>query len=111
MILRVLGSGQYEVGEEAMDSLNKLDALLTQAVEANDEDGFAQALGQLLAAVREQGNEMPEEYLGPSDLVLPGPESTLDEVRHLLTDEGLFPTKPSLDIHSKTNLKKAPDLS
>jgi hypothetical protein len=91
MILRILGAGQYEVGEGAMDSLNKLDALLTQAVESNDEDGFAQALGQLLAEVREQGKELPEEHLGPSDLVLPGPESTLDEVKHLLTDEGLIP--------------------
>jgi hypothetical protein len=91
MILRILGSGQYEVGEEAMDSLNKLDDLLTQAVEANDEDGFAQAIGQLLAEVRAQGKQLPEDYLGPSELVLPGPESTLEEVRHLLSDEGLIP--------------------
>jgi hypothetical protein len=91
MILRVLGSGQYEVGDQAMDSLNKLDELLTRAVEDNDEDGFAQALGQLLAEVREQGKQLPEDYLGPSELVLPGPDSTLEEVRDLLTDEGLIP--------------------
>jgi hypothetical protein len=91
MILRILGSGQYEVGDEALDSLNKLDDLLTQAVEANDEDGFAQALGQLLAEVREQGREVPEDYLGPSELVLPGPDTTLEEVRELLSDEGLIP--------------------
>ncbi|MDQ4148725.1 MAG: hypothetical protein M3164_01840 [Actinomycetota bacterium] len=91
MILRILGSGQYRVGEEAMDALNKLDDLITQAVESNDDDAFAQALGQLLAAVREQGEELPEDYLGPSDLVLPGPDSTIEEVRDLLTDEGLIP--------------------
>ncbi len=91
MIIRILGSGQYELGEAAMDSLNKLDELLTRAVEGNDEDGFAQALGQLLAEVREQGKELPDDYLGPSELVLPGPDSTLEEVRHLLTDEGLIP--------------------
>lgn len=91
MIIRILGSGQYELGEAAMDSLNKLDGLLTRAVEDNDEDGFAQALGQLLAEVREQGKELPDDYLGPSELVLPGPDSTLEEVRHLLTDEGLIP--------------------
>ena len=91
MILRILGSGQYQVGDEVMESLNKLDDLITQAVESNDEDGFAQALGQLLAAVRDRGEEMPDDYLGPSDLVLPGPDSTIDEVRELLTEEGLIP--------------------
>jgi hypothetical protein len=38
VIIRILGSGQYELGEAAMDSLNKLDGLLTRAVEDNDED-------------------------------------------------------------------------
>lgn len=91
MILRILGSGQYEVDDDTMTSLNKLDDLLSQAVEGNDEDGFAQALGQLLSEVRKRGRPLADEELSPSDLVLPGPDSTLDEVRDLLTDEGLIP--------------------
>jgi len=41
--------------------------------------------------VRQAGTRVSDDYLGPSDLVLPDPDSTLEEVRALLGDEGLIP--------------------
>ena len=32
-----------------------------------------------------------ENALEPSDLILPSPDSSMDEVRKLLTDDGLIP--------------------
>ncbi len=91
MILRILGEGQLELSEEALAELNELDDDLISAVEKGDEAHFASALADLQARVREHGKPVPDDYLGPSELILPGPDATLEEVRELLSDEGLIP--------------------
>lgn len=91
MIVRILGEGQFDVPDSALTELNALDEGLVAAVEAGDDDGFSVALGQLLAGVRAVAVPHPPDALDPSDLVLPGPDTTLDEVRALLGDEGLIP--------------------
>ena len=91
MILRILGEGQLEVSDEALGQLNELDDALISAVEKGDDDLFASALAALQTKVREVGQPVPDDYLGPSELILPGSDATLDEVRELLSDEGLIP--------------------
>jgi hypothetical protein len=91
MIVRILGEGQFDVPDSALDGLNELDDRLTKAVEANDTDAFAAALGDLLVTVRAHATAHPLETLDPSDCVLPGPDSSIDDVRTLLGDEGLIP--------------------
>jgi len=91
MIVRIMGEGQFEVPEERVQDLNHLDQDLLKAVDANDEDGFRTALQGLLASVRTAGTQLPDDYLGPSELVLPGPDATIDEVRAVLGEEGLIP--------------------
>jgi hypothetical protein len=91
MIVRIMGEGQFEVPAEHLDELNRLDDQLMKAVDAGDEGSFTTALEALLASVRTAGDELPVDYLGPSDLVLPGPDATIEEVREVLGDEGLIP--------------------
>ena len=91
MIVRVLGEGQLELDESSLEALNELDDLLVEAVERGDEGEFEERLNDLLAAVRTHGSRLPEDYLGPSDFVLPGPGATVEEVRSLLSEEGLIP--------------------
>ncbi|MEU9669132.1 MULTISPECIES: PspA-associated protein PspAA [Streptomyces] len=91
MIMRILGEGQYEITDEHLDRLNELDAPLQSAADAGDETAFASALSALLDAVRSLGTPLPDETITPSDLVLPDEETSLTQVRALLTDEGLIP--------------------
>jgi hypothetical protein len=91
VILRILGEGQLEVSDDALDQLNELDEALISAVEQGDEALFASALADLQAKVREVGRPVSEDHLGPSELILPGADATLEEVRALLSDEGLIP--------------------
>jgi hypothetical protein len=91
MILRILGEGQFEVAEHTIEALNGFDNELQAAVDSGDEPAFQRALAELLALVREVGERVPDDHLGPSELVLPAAESTLEEVRALLGDEGLIP--------------------
>ncbi len=91
MIIRVLGVGQFEVPDDSMEELNALDDALTGPVEQHDEAALHAGLVKVLEAVQRLGKPMPDDYLGPSDLLLPGPDSTLEDIRELLTEEGLIP--------------------
>ena len=91
MIVRISGEGQFEVPDDHVDELNRLDDDLTKAVDSDDDAQFRAALEALLASVRTVGQELPADWLGPSDLVLPSPDATIHEVREVLGDEGLIP--------------------
>ena len=91
MIVRILTKGQYDVPDEQLADINDVDERIIEAVESGDEEAFAAALDQLLNAVVAAGSPVPLDSLVPSDLVLPAPDSTLDEVRTLLGDDGLIP--------------------
>jgi hypothetical protein len=91
MIVRILGEGQLEVPDSAVPSLNELDGALEAAVDRDDEAAFRVALEALLAKVREVGNPTEADDLRPSGLIIPQSDASMDEVRKLLTDEGLIP--------------------
>ncbi|MFG2904646.1 MULTISPECIES: PspA-associated protein PspAA [unclassified Kitasatospora] len=96
MIMRVMGEGQYEVGEDHLNLLNELDAELVTAVESGDETLFRQAYGKLIDAVKQFGTPVPLDSLEPSELILPSADATIDEVRELLMadGEGVIPGFP-----------------
>ena len=91
MIVRILTEGQWEVGDDALDRLNALDGEVESAVEGGDTVTFSQALGALLDAVRTTGTRLPDDTLHDSDLILPPADATLEEVREMLSGEGLIP--------------------
>ena len=93
MIVRILNEGQWELSDDAVRSLNSLDDAVDKAVAAADQDQLAAALSALLDQVRSSGTPIPDEELRDSDLILPDSDSTIEDVRALLsdTDEGLIP--------------------
>jgi hypothetical protein len=91
MIVRIMGEGQVRMDDVHFTELNKLDNELFAEVQSGDEDGFRRTLGVLLDAVRRLGTPLPDDSLEPSELILPSPEATLEEVRAMLTDDGLIP--------------------
>lgn len=91
MIIRILSEGQFDVPDATMEELNRLDDAVTAAVDSNDEEAFRRSLSELLQCVRTNGSPEPDDFLGPSDLVLPGEDATVEEVKQLLTEEGLVP--------------------
>ncbi|GAB7033988.1 hypothetical protein AB0G35_21340 [Streptomyces sp. NPDC021749] len=91
MIVRIMGEGQVKLDDAHFIELNKLDDELLEEMESGDEAGFRRTLGALLEAVRRMGTPLPDDSLEPSQLILPSPEATLDEVREMLSDDGLIP--------------------
>ncbi|MFI0942249.1 hypothetical protein [Streptomyces sp. NPDC021020] len=91
MIARIMGEGQVRLADADLTELNKLDDELLAAVEASDEQGFRRTLGALLDSVRRLGEPLPDDALEPSQLILPAPDATLEQVREMLRNDGLIP--------------------
>jgi hypothetical protein len=93
MIVRILNEGQWHLTDEAVQGLNSFDDAVEQAVTADDQDQLTKALHALLDRIRTTGTQLPDDSLQDSDLILPDSDSTLEEMRQLLSEseEGLIP--------------------
>lgn len=91
MIVRILHEGQFRIPEEQRPELDGLDHALGEAVEARDAAAFGPALQTVLKWVRERGERVQPDELVASDVVLPCPDDSMEEVAALLAREGLLP--------------------
>ena len=91
MIVRIMGEGQVKLADSHFAELNKLDDELLDAMESGDEPVFRRTLHALLDKVRELGDPLPDDSLEPSELILPSSDATLEDVKAMLSDEGLIP--------------------
>ncbi|WP_228982892.1 hypothetical protein [Streptomyces sp. DH12] len=91
MIVRIMGEGQVRLADGHFAELDRLDDELLAEMETGDEAGFRRTLHALLGRVRELGEPLPDDSLEPSELILPAPDASLEDVRSLLTEDGLIP--------------------
>jgi hypothetical protein len=93
MIIRILGEGQYRVDPAAVADLNTIDDRIEKAVGADDQSALTAELARLHAEIINAGAPVPDDELEDSDLILPGVDATIAEVRQLLDEsqEGLLP--------------------
>ena len=90
MIVRIATEGQYLLPDSSRRRLNDLDDAAVAAVEARDRIGFGRAFSELLAVIR-LGDRLSDHALVPSDLIVPPPQTTLEEAMEEFTGEGLIP--------------------
>ena len=84
MIVRILGLGQWIMEPEQLLELNDSDEAVEKAVAEGDREQLRKELQRLVDAVRSNGQEVPDDLIVESDLVLPDVDATLDEVKKLL---------------------------
>jgi hypothetical protein len=86
VIVRILGEGQFSVGDEAAAQLTGLDKDLDAAVRDDQADSFSAALHAAVALVRAQGTPLPADQIATAEYILPFADATVSEVRQLLAD-------------------------
>jgi hypothetical protein len=91
VIVRIATEGQYELLENDAEALNELDNRAVAACQAGDEEQFSRVFQEMLSFVRSQGQPLADDRLEGSDVILPPPDSTMDEVSEDFTGEGLIP--------------------
>lgn len=89
MIIRILGEGQFYVPDSYQEELNEFDSRLELALEAYED--FPGALAAMLNRVRELGEPLLDDDLVESTMVLPPSDASPEEVRSMMTEEGLVP--------------------
>ena len=91
MIVRIAGEGQFKLPDGDADRLNELDNRAVAAVEQGDETGFRELWSQMLNLVASDGNELDDDELVESDVILPPRDVTFEEARGEFTGDGLIP--------------------
>jgi hypothetical protein len=91
VIVRIAGEGQFRLPDEDAGRLNELDNRAVSAVEQGDETGFRELWSQMLEIVASDGNELAEDELVESDVILPPRDIAFNEARAEFTGDGLIP--------------------
>ncbi len=91
MIVRIATEGQFRLPDEDAQRLNELDNQTVEAVDAGDEARFTELFAQMLELVRRDGQPLGDDELEESDVILPPPDTTMDEAAHEFSGEGLIP--------------------
>jgi len=94
VIVRLMGEGQFRVGDDAAPALNEIDNAAVAALDQGDEAGFRARLEELARTVRDRGEPLPDDDLSSSDLIVPPLDLSLEEARELFSGEGLIPDLP-----------------
>jgi hypothetical protein len=91
MIVRISGEGQFKLPDEDAGRLNELDNRAVSAVEQGDETGFRELWSQMLELVATDGNQIDDDELVESDVILPPRDVTFREAQDEFTGDGLIP--------------------
>jgi hypothetical protein len=91
VIVRISGEGQFRLPDEDADRLNDLDNQAVAAAEARDEQKFNDLWHQMLSLVADGGEEVPDDELVESDVILPPRDISFEDACAEFTGEGLIP--------------------
>jgi len=94
MIVRLMGEGQYRLDDALATQLNGLDDEAVAALEQGNEAELDRVLDAMWRMVRAQGEQLPDDEIAVSDVMIPPSDLTLEETRSLFSEHGLVPDIP-----------------
>jgi hypothetical protein len=95
VIVRLMGEGQFQVGDAVIEQLNELDDRAQAAADANDEPELDRVLDEMWRLVQAEGERLPDDDLSASDVAVPPSDLTLEETTRLFSHDGLIPDIPA----------------
>jgi PspAA-like protein len=90
VIVRISGTGQYELDDDAVRKLDELDTALTDAYAAGDDAQFRECLRNTVTFIQGTGTPVPSDQVVPSEVIVPPEDSGLEDARDYMSDEGLM---------------------
>ena len=91
MIVRIASEGQFKLADDAQARLNDLDNEAVAAVESGDEARFQELFDQMIKLVEGEGDEIADDELVESDVIIPPRDLTFEEAKGEFTGEGIIP--------------------
>jgi hypothetical protein len=91
VIVRIATEDQYEVSKDDYEHINELDNAVVAAVESGDEARYKEAFAVLIDFVKSHGNELGDDDLRQSDVIIPPSDTSLEEAEADFTGDGIIP--------------------
>jgi hypothetical protein len=91
VIVRISGEGQFRLPDDHAVRLNELDNEAVAAAEAKDQAKFDEVWQQMLSLVARDGEEVPDDELVESDVILPPRDISFEDACAEFTGDGLIP--------------------
>ncbi len=83
LVVRILGEGRYRVPSTIRGALEGMDSALESALNNGDQSTFSMLVEQVASMVRGNGTELADADPAPDDLIVPPPDTTLEEAKKL----------------------------
>lgn len=90
MIIRIMGTGQFEVKSSLFDELNTIDNMIVDCVQKGDVAGYQKKFSELIGLVLREGKKLPDDQIVESSVIIPPADMTITEARQIFTGEGIF---------------------
>lgn len=90
MIIRIMGTGQFEVKSSLFDELNTIDNMIVDCVQKGDTAGYQKKFSELIGLVLREGKKLPDDQIVESSVIIPPADMTITEARQIFTGEGIF---------------------
>ena len=91
MIVRIMGEGQYRLGDAVLERVNTLDNAVVAAVDGDDEDAFHTAFEEMLDVIRSEGEPVDDDDIEVSDIIVPPADTSMAEAAEDFSGDGLIP--------------------
>ncbi len=93
MIVRILGLGQFRLEADDLPGVEAADDAVEKAISSGDDQALKRALSDLIDAIVQAGDPVPDQEFVASDVIVPPADSTLSDLAGIGTDgeEGLIP--------------------
>ena len=89
MIVRVMGDSQYELPDQMVEELNRIDNEIVRMIEEGNEEGFRRELKRLISTVKEKGT--PVRDIVSSDIIVPPEDLSFEEAKKIFRGDGIIP--------------------
>jgi hypothetical protein len=93
VIVRILGLGQFRLDADDFPAVEAADDAVEKAIAARDELALKIAISDLIDAIVQAGDPVPDQEFVASDVVVPPADSTLSDLAAIGAEgeEGLIP--------------------
>ncbi len=90
MIIRILGEGQFQLDDNLVDKVNKIDNKIVNHVSQGNKLEYARDLANLISTIKELAEPLDPVEIVPSDIIIPPSDLSFEEARKVFCDEGLI---------------------
>ncbi|MGA9153789.1 MAG: hypothetical protein WBZ36_24675 [Candidatus Nitrosopolaris sp.] len=91
-IVRVMGHGQFRVGNRTAEKISRIDNELIKIIELwkEGEKKYSRRVSDVLGLVKKDGVPLEHNEIIQSDIIVPGADISIEEAKNLFTDQHLL---------------------